>query len=285
MPDGDGLGLVLYGVDGPGQLVNGGAERLDEVSRDGARSAHLAHLGLIALHGQCAGRVPQQRRHPGSGGSVEVAVVGTRAQAGQGRRRRHLERWRHLVEHQGAVVAPPRALEQRPRLAERPGLGVYRQGSLVAENVADHRSQHEGELRMARRYSQDVDTWVEEIPFALGNYHHRRGFVGTEYFYFLGDVAGIWPAHARCAHNDERFGRKIDMFFVLDDVEGYRLVAQLRKFYTDLGGRHMVRPAADDGPRTTRRRDGRRYPGNFWPLRKHLFHQGWKFAQGFEDLS
>ena len=138
---------------------------------------------------------------------------------------------------------------------------------------------------MASRHGQDVDAWVEKVPFSLGNYHDRGGLVGAEYFYFLGDVAGIGPAHAWRAHNYERFGRKINVFFVFDDVEGYRLVAQLRKLYPYLRSRNMVRPAADNGPRTTRRRGNRRHPGNFWPLRKHLFHEGWQFAQGGEDLS
>ena len=160
-------------------------------------------------------------------------------------------------------MAPARALEERPRLAERPGLGVYRQGGLVAENVADHRGQHEGELGMARRYGQDVDARVEQSPFQPRSLSPPGPPCGHGIFLFPWRCRGRWPAHARCAHDDEGFGRKIDVFFVLDNVEGYRLVAQLRKFDPDLGGRHMVRPAADDGPRTAGRRDQPTLPWQF----------------------
>ena len=68
------------------------------------------------------------------------------------------------------------------------------------------------------------------------------------------------------------------------DVQGYGLVAQLRKLYPHFGRRDVVRPAPDYRPRTPGRRHGPGHPGNFWPVRKHLFHQGRQIPEGVQDL-
>ena len=48
------------------------------------------------------------------------------------------------------------------------GLGVYRQRRLVAEEVAGHCGQHEGELGMAPPVRQDVDAGIEKFLVTLG---------------------------------------------------------------------------------------------------------------------
>ena len=152
----------------------------------------LAHLGLVALYGQRPGGVAEQGRQPGGGRRVELAVVGTLPQAGQGRGGRDLERGRHLFEDGGAA-APGGALDNRTGLPQGTGLGVDGQGGFVAEDMACHGSQDEGELGMAGGHGDNVDVAVYGALFSFGHYDDRSRFVSTENLDFFGDVTGIRP--------------------------------------------------------------------------------------------
>ena len=59
--DGDGLGLVLDGVDGPGQLLDAARQRVGEVLEEHRRRAHLAVVELVDVERDHADRIPQQR--------------------------------------------------------------------------------------------------------------------------------------------------------------------------------------------------------------------------------
>ena len=97
------------------------------------RGTDLAHLCLIALDRQSTGGVAQERCHPGSRRGIEVAVVSTPSQAGQGRGRRRVQGRPQLLENDSASPTTASAFQHATGLAEGPGLAVDGQRGLVAE--------------------------------------------------------------------------------------------------------------------------------------------------------
>ena len=98
------------------------------------------------------------------------------------------------------------ALDDGPRASrERPGLRVDGQRGLVAEQVADHRGQHERQPRIG---AGTVTTWsaAAEALLALRADHDRRRLVGPVDRHLLGDVVGGRADEPGRAHQDQRLG-------------------------------------------------------------------------------
>src|SRR5438093_996020 len=73
--------------------------------------------------GSAAGGGPEERRHPGRGGRLQVSVVRARPQSGEEGGRARLEPGREPIEQVEAAVAGGR-LDRGPRLAQSTRLGV-----------------------------------------------------------------------------------------------------------------------------------------------------------------
>ena len=78
--DGDGLGLVLDGVDGAGELLDALGERGGEVVDHDGRRADPAVLDLVGVERRDAEGVAERRRQAHGGARLEVAVVRAAAQ-------------------------------------------------------------------------------------------------------------------------------------------------------------------------------------------------------------
>ena len=79
-PDRHSLGLVLDGVDRPGQLLDRPRQRVGEVVEQDARRADLAVLDLVGLEGERPAGIAEERGQPDRGARLQVAVVGARPQ-------------------------------------------------------------------------------------------------------------------------------------------------------------------------------------------------------------
>ena len=111
---GDRLGLVLDGVDRPGELVDALGEGPGQVVEDHGRGADLAELQLVRLEGQDAQAVAQQRRQPGRRGGLQLTVVGPGPQAVEERPHDRLEAEAQPVAHVEALVGGDGAARPRP---------------------------------------------------------------------------------------------------------------------------------------------------------------------------
>ena len=49
-------------------------------------------------------------------------------------------------------------------------------------------------------------------------------------------------------NNNQRFGRKIDMFFIFHDIRRYCLIAELTQFYSDFISGNLIGTASYDRP-------------------------------------
>ena len=209
---GDGLGLVLDGVDRSGQLLDGRGEAGGEVVEHHARRADLAELGLVGVEPADAERVAEQRRHPHGGGGLEVAVVGARragrrGTAGIGVDSSGRSRRSRPSPSTGAVGSRRVAttlVDGGARLPQRPGLGVDGQRRLVAEQVPDHRGEHEGEVRVGVGHGQDV-----RAPRSKARSPSEAITIGAALWArkiadLLGHVVGGGADEAGGAHEDQR---------------------------------------------------------------------------------
>ena len=178
--DRDGLGLVLDGVDRPGQLLDGLGERRGEVVDHHGRRADLALVDLVGVERDDAEHVAEQRGQAHRGGRLELAVVPAHPQAvevrGPSPRGRAQPRSSASPSTGSTSVssaapgarrarrAPGRcrrrrgdqALDRGAGLAQGPGQGVDRQRRLVAEQVADHGRQHERQLGVGLGHREHV---------------------------------------------------------------------------------------------------------------------------------
>ena len=128
--DGDGLRLVLDGVDRAGELLDALGERGGEVVDHDRGRADPAVLGLVGVERRDAEGVAVRRRQPHRGAGLEVAVVGAVAQPVEEPRRRGGERGPQRAQQPLAVgdgVLADGVLDGGPRLAHRPRLRVDRQ--------------------------------------------------------------------------------------------------------------------------------------------------------------
>ena len=102
---------------------------------------------------------------------------------------------------------------------------------------------------------RDLDDGVRVVAgLAFGGEDDRRGLVRFEDRDFFGDVIGGRAFEARCTHQDQRFGRKVDVLLVLRGVAGHRLVTELGELDSHLFGSDLVRSVADDRPVSLGRR-------------------------------
>jgi hypothetical protein len=256
--DGDGLGLVLDGVDGTGQLLDGPRECGGQVVDHHRGRAHLALVDLVRVERHDAERVAEQRGQPHGGGRLELAVVAAHAQAvevaaGDGLEVGAQAPQQGVAVARDQVVAAPVAvarhqrLDGRPALAQGAGQSVDGQRRLVAEQVPRHRRQHEGQRRVGARYGQHVQRGGE-ARLAVGGDDHGRRLVRPVDRHLLGDVVGGRPLEPGGAHHDERLRRQVDVLLVLGRVAGDRLVAELGQLDAHLGRGDAVDAVADHRP-------------------------------------
>ena len=150
--DGDGLGLMLDGVDRPGEFLDGAGERRREIVDDRAGRGDLAGCPLVRLERRLAGDVAQQTDQPHGRGRLEMAVVAAGAQAVEELLGMHADARLHRAQHVVAVGGcGERVLDDLAGLAQRASRGVDGQRRLVAEEVAGHGRQHERQRRIDRR--------------------------------------------------------------------------------------------------------------------------------------
>ena len=202
--------------------------------------------------------VAQQRDQPDRGGRLEVAVVRAAAEpveeAGRDRLEVGAEAGQQAVAVGRELGRRHPLLDGRAGQPQRHGLGVDGQRGLVAEQVADHRAQHERELRRDRRHGERLHRGAEALV-PLGGDDDRRGLVGPVDRHLLGHVVGVRALQAGRAHEDERLGRQVDVLLVLGGVAGDGLVAELGELDPQLHGGDPVGAGADDRPVPLRRRE------------------------------
>ena len=175
-------------------------QRGGEVLDHHARRADLAVLDLVRVERDDAGRVAEQRREPHRGAAPRgcrrsrrragrrrtgARSGSSRAAGGRARRR--------------ASAAPSRrrraSIAARASRSGRAGR-VDRQRRLVAEEVPDHRREHERERRVHRGHLDRLERGAEPVV-ALVDDHDRRRLVGPVDRDLLGDVVGVRAATAR----------------------------------------------------------------------------------------
>ena len=153
--DGDRLGLVLDGVDGPGQLVDrrgSGPARGRRRGRPASRPCPV--LAWYSSTGRSDADVAQQAGEVHRRARLEVPVVAVAAQpvdvllGGPGDPRAHARRARRRPTRSSATRV---ARSPPSTCAQRAGRRVDGQRGLVAEQVPGHRRQHEPERRVDRR--------------------------------------------------------------------------------------------------------------------------------------
>ena len=196
-------------------------------------------------------RVAVTGGEPHGRAGLEVAVVGAAAQsveeAGRGGARAGCSDRSSRSPSAGAC-SPDRVLDGGPRLAQRAGLGVDGEGGLVAEQVAGHGGEHEGQLRVrlghrdaraGRPRSAPGRRWRSRwaTPCGPGRspppWRRRRRWTPR-------DPA----AHTRISGSDER-----SMCFLSSVAsQAMDLVAELAQLDAQLLGGDAVRAVADDGP-------------------------------------
>ena len=248
MPDGHRLGLVLDRVDRSGELLDRACQRGGEVVDQRARRGDLAGVAAVALERRVAGQVAQQPAQAHRGGRLEVPVVQTRAQPVVEPLAVRADPGADAAQHVVAVERlGERHLDQLARLAQRTGRRVDRQRRLVAEQVPDHRREHEGQRRVHRRHGDHRRRGGEALV-GVGGDDDRGGLVGLVDRHLLGHVVGRAAGQPGRAHQDQRLAGQVDVLLVLGDVAGDRLVAQLGELDPHLVGGDDVRPVADDRP-------------------------------------
>ena len=176
-----------------------------------------------------------------------------------------------------------RPLDDLARFAQRSRRRVDRERGLVAEQVPDHRRQHERERRIDRRHADDVGGGGEP-GLALGGDHDRQRLVGPEDRDLLGDVVGGATDETGRAHQDQRLARQVDVLLVLGDVAGDALVAELAELDPHLFGGDRVDAVADDGPVPTLRREPLGGIGDVVAHAEHGAHRVGDLAQRLQQL-
>ena len=206
--DGDRLGLVLDRVDRPGQLLDRARQRGGEIVDQRARRADLARLGAgSSSSGASRQRVAQQRRSGAPRSTPRGGRRSTRCAARRGTGRRTAPMLgTHAAQHVVArrCVARRRCSIDLARLAQRAGRRVDRQRRLVAEQVADHRREHERQRRIDRRHGDHRRRGGEALV-ALGRRSRSASPCGP------GRSPPPWPTssavppdEAGRAHEDQR---------------------------------------------------------------------------------
>ena len=173
-------------------------------------------------------------------------------------------------------------LDGRTRLAEGPGLGVDGEGGLVAEEVARHGRQDEGQLGRHGGNLHRRQRGGERLALSADN--DRGRLVRPVDGELLGDVLGVGARDAGCAHEDERLGRQIDVLLVLCGVAGDRLVTELGELDADLGGSDPVRAVAHDRPVPPCRRVEMGRLRELVPARQDLLHGVGETLQAGEQV-
>ena len=282
-PDGDGLGLVLDGVDGAGELLDAAGEGVGEVLEQHARRSHLAVVELVGVEGDDADGVAQQGCQTRRRARLQTAVVIAGSEileeaGGQGLQLDTQPVNRGL----GVDLGGRRRLDGGARLAQRTGLAVDGEGRLVAEEVAGHRRKDERQLGRHRRHTDHGQGGRERL--ALGADDHGRRLVGPIDRQLLSDVLGVGAGDAGRAHEDEGLGREVDVLLVFGGIAGDRLVTQLGELDADLRGGNPIRPVADDRPVAPGRRVEVSSLGQLLAPGEHLLHGFGKTLQAGQKL-
>ncbi len=244
----DGLGLVLDGIDGPGQLVDAGGEGGGQLVQQGGRGVvdlcqatvpggpRAGERHRLQGHHDAAGRRRLQR-------AVVVALAEPLGEVGDDGLQLGTERGEELVvAGRGDVV-----VQGRPSPAQREGVTVDGQGGVVPEEVAGHGGEDEGEGRVSRRHGHDVGCGAE-AALPLGGDDDGGTLVGAEDGDLLANVGGGGPREPGGADQRQGLGGEVDVLLVLGGVAGDRLVAELGQLDADLVGGDQVPPVPDDRP-------------------------------------
>ena len=177
----------------------------------------------------------------------------------------------------GRRVEQDGVLDDLAGLAERHRRGVDGERRFVAEEVPDHRRQHERHGRVDGRHGDRRRARVADV--AVVGDDDRRRLVRPEDRHLLAHVVGGRAGEPGGAHEDHRLGRQVDVLLVLGDVAGDRLVAELAELDPDLLGRDLVDAVADDRPVALRRCEPAGRLGDRLPAGEHGAHRVGQAAQ------
>ena len=228
-------------------------ERGEQVVDERRRRADLARLGLVLLDRVVGQHVAQQAGEAHRRARLEVPVVAwscatrrrTARRSGRSRRRTVASIWSGDASSRTACSITSRASRSGTRRR------VDGERRFVAEEVPDHRREHERDGGVDRRHGDRRGARVPGV--AVVGDDDRRRLVRPEDRHLLAHVVGRRAGEPGGAHEDHRLRRQVDVLLVLGDVAGDRLVAELAELDPDLLGGDLVDAVADDRPVALRR--------------------------------